>query len=107
MAAQLAIAYVALAAAGAPDAASNAQLLCAVMDNTRSIAPCILSQVDHSITINIRPASEDASSVCRNIRSALMKQHMFFNGAKWRLNITVPTSEGKVVASCDLPQTLN
>lgn len=93
-----------IALAGSGEA-SNAELLCMVMDNTRSIAPCMLSDIEHSVTINIRLAGEDAAAVCRSVRSSLVKQRMFFDGASWRLDITTTASGGKVVASCDLPQT--
>lgn len=95
-----------VALAGATPA-SNAELLCMVMDNTRSIAPCVPSEADHTVTIDIRPVGEDMAAVCHNIQSALEKQGMFFDGANWRLIITTPASGGKTVASCDLPRTSN
>jgi len=96
------IAPVALASS---EAASNADLLCLVIDNTRSIAPCAIFEARHAVAINIKPGAEDAVEVCRQVQASLVKQRMFFDGDVWRLDITTPASGGKVVASCDLPQT--
>jgi hypothetical protein len=78
-----------------------------VMDNTRSIAPCAVSEVQHSVTIDIKLKGETAQEVCRQVQSSLAKQRMFFDGAEWHLNITTPVSGEKVIASCNLPQTPN
>jgi hypothetical protein len=86
-------------------ATSNAELLCLVMDNTRSIAPCAISEVRHAVTINIKLKGENADEMCRQVQTSLVKQRMFFDGGTWRLNITTPSNGSRVIASCDLPQT--
>lgn len=84
---------------------SNAGLLCMLMDNTRSVAPCSISEARHTVTINIRLHGETADQVCARLQAALSGQRVFFDGARWRLDITASTDRSRVVASCDLPQT--
>ena len=101
----VAIAAVVVAPAARAGDPSNAEMLCYVMDNTRSVAPCAISETGHTVTINTKLEGQDAAEVCRQVQASLVKQRMFFDGDRWRLQITTPATGRAVVASCDLPQT--
>jgi len=85
------------------DVIDNAMKLCRVFDATGMLSQEYeVSGGSFSVDVHIDTSSVEAMSICKQVSGMLQKDKVRFD-RDWKIRIFSPFSNGKTIATCNLP----